>query len=723
MNTRFKLSLINYLNQRRVFRDSGFALPLAIMVGLCIVVVGMAVVMQAQGNQSKVVSQKAKSVVNAAAESGLTNVQNFLNNNSFLAKYNMSDWKNAVALYDNDNTTTATDTTKAADMMTQVVSDAKQLSCTYAPQSNETVRSNLITAMGSMTGSTPQTFANDPNNSSYTLRNYSFSGGNAQIILAAATGSGGASANAYLKAKLPVTSGSLATPTSNFPGLWVKEYLRAGQNDNNPGTLDANVAYDCAINAGTLATSAGNGSSAGYTNYISANDASGGKAIRVALAPGNTIEKSTIPMPNPPTSAPSGVTPVNIGAVTGSLTLPRTTDSTTSANYRSGIYYYTISSISGNGVNLQFTPGQKVVVFLTGNITIGGKSQITHNCGTTTPCDATDVQIIGAMKNGGTINNATFATTGNSAVCSIFFWAPTYTVDMSGGGNAGDCPAMNGTNYANQNGIYWVRAWIGGGQGSHQALNQTGSNWNILRAAVTIPVKNQLGSTTEFAMVDNTAADSLAASSATPATVDTSSATPANTSGLCPVPNLLGRTLEDVNSFANVTADIVGAGLKAGTVRLVNDNSSPQSTTSISRVYNPATNADITTASVDCNTVIAYEYSLANAVPASITNYLVDKKVVTTTNIFDISTKGSVSGNPQTYGNISIIDDAITGYKPNGKACFIPGKGIGTNRNGQSGFATSVQSLSASSVSTPIISTSTSTYVTCGYPIDYTYNY
>ena len=82
MNTRFKLSFITYLNQRRVSRDSGFALPLAIMVGLCIVVVGMAVVMQAQGNQSKVVSQKAKSVVNAAAESGFTNVQNFLNNNS-----------------------------------------------------------------------------------------------------------------------------------------------------------------------------------------------------------------------------------------------------------------------------------------------------------------------------------------------------------------------------------------------------------------------------------------------------------------------------------------------------------------------------------------------------------------------------------------------------------------------------------------------------------------
>jgi hypothetical protein len=71
MNTRLKLFLINYLNQRRVSRDSGFALPLAVMIGLCIIVVGLSVVMQAQGNQSKVISQKAKASSMAATETGL----------------------------------------------------------------------------------------------------------------------------------------------------------------------------------------------------------------------------------------------------------------------------------------------------------------------------------------------------------------------------------------------------------------------------------------------------------------------------------------------------------------------------------------------------------------------------------------------------------------------------------------------------------------------------
>jgi hypothetical protein len=300
------------------------------------------------------------------------------------------------------------------------------------------------------------------------------------------------------------------------------------------------------------------------------------------------------------------------------------------------------------------------------------------------------------MKNGSAINNATFATGGNSAVCSIFFWAPTYTVDMSGGGNAGDCPSMNGANYANQNGIYWVRAWIGGGQGSHQALNQTGSTWAILQAAVTIPVKNQLGSTTEFAMVDNTAADSLA-SSVTPAIVDASSATPANTCGQCTVPNLTGKTLVDINSFAGVTADIVGVGLKAGTVTRTDSSTSPISTT---RITSQSPTAGT---SVDCNTMVSYEYSLANGlIPSSI--------------IGSNSNTNSV--------NTTITAIPISGTTTPG--CFLVGTGTNSTNNPK------VKSISFTPMdsSTTLIYGNTTgassfptggVYATCGLPINYIY--
>ena len=87
MNTRFKLSFITYLNQRRISRDSGFALPIAVMVGLCIVVVGMAVVIQAQGNKSKVSAQVTTNQAMAIAEAGATQYVNFLNNNRGLIPY------------------------------------------------------------------------------------------------------------------------------------------------------------------------------------------------------------------------------------------------------------------------------------------------------------------------------------------------------------------------------------------------------------------------------------------------------------------------------------------------------------------------------------------------------------------------------------------------------------------------------------------------------------
>jgi hypothetical protein len=277
---------------------------------------------------------------------------------------------------------------------------------------------------------------------------------------------------------------------------------------------------------------------------------------------------------------------------------------------------------------------------------------------------------------------------------------------MSGGGNAGDCPAVNGTNYANQNGIYWVRAWIGGGQGSHQALNQTGSTWAILQAAVTIPVKNQLGSKTEFAMVDKTSADSLA-SSVTPATVDTSSATPDNTSGLCRVPNLTGRTLTDVNSFAAVTADIVGVGLKAGTVTRTDSSTSSVTATSISS-QSPAANTD-----VDCNTMVSYSYSLRNEA------FPIPNLVQTIT-----ATVTGNGANAISTPTLTAARNLITTYK---SGCFIVGKETGTDvwKNNKSASLT-VTSYSATlpSNGTVLSSTTSSTgYATCGLPIDYSYNY
>jgi hypothetical protein len=553
--------LICNLSRQKVNSHRGFALPIALMVGLVILVVGATMIIRAQSDQSNVISQKAKTVANAAAETGMTRLQNTILQYPAIAQYSMEEWQNVVTAYTaNANTTDAT--------LTGLVATVRTQSCDAKSKTDAQVKSDLVLAMSTMAASTDQTLPNpDSSNSNFApyyklVKYYYYPDGTAKFHLLGKAGSNG-NARSNLVATVPVAGDKITNPTvAAFPGLWVKQYLRAGQNDNNPGTLEAHVAYDCGINAGTFTTSAGNGSASGYTKYVSSGTSGGGTAIRVALPTGDPAPEVTLmPMPDPPSSA-SGVTPASLGSITGSLTLPRSgTDTTSSSNYKSSnqTYYYTASSISGNGVNLQFTAGQKVVIFLTGNISIGGSSQITHNCGNVSGCDATDVHILGSTSSA----NGLFSTGGNSAVCSIFFWAPTYTVDMNGGGNAGDCPSG-----ANQNGIYWVKAWQGGGQGSHEALVESGSGWDKVKSVVTLPVKNKLGSTTQWGMVDDTyavtpptAAQLVAIAAIRAGTTTTTS----QNSTTCTVPSLTNITLTDAASLNLVTSAIANAGLTAGT--------------------------------------------------------------------------------------------------------------------------------------------------------------
>lgn len=499
MKTRFLLNLLTTSSKKS---GAGFAMPMVIMVGLVITVAAVAIVMKGMNDQNQATSQAAKATADQAAETGLTQVQVFLLKNPVLAKKHFSQW---------GSTSTGSFVPDDA-FLTEAANQLQGTSCDYRSMTIDEVKTalaNEMTAFYDQTMSSSKALPNPSGNAAkapkFQMVDYRFDGQKGVVHVRGLAGDSNSSSQAKtnLVASFPITTGDV--PFSGVtPGLWVKSGITAGQNSNNPGTLDAQVLYECS--KPTFTTQPGNGQSSGYTEYISA---SGDRlALPTAMvAPG----VSPVPMPDPPTSAPYGVTPASLPTVTGTVTLPRTgTDSTSSANYNAAnqTYYYTIAStsgksISGNGVDFKFTPGRKVVVFLTGNVDIGGSSQITHNCSGVSGCDPTDVQIIGPKTNA----SGTLSTGGNSAVCSIFFWAPTYTVDMSGGGNAGDCPSN-----ANQNGIYWVKAWTGGGQGSHSALNQSGSTWNKVKTVVNFKVKNKIGANSDWKTIDEQGANSLMSS-------------------------------------------------------------------------------------------------------------------------------------------------------------------------------------------------------------------
>lgn len=495
--------VLNFLTAGRKKDSAGFALPLVIMGGLVITVAAAAIVMKGMNDQNQVTAQAAKSTADQAAEAGLTQVQAFLLKNPVLAKKHFSQWGSTASgsFVPNDA------------FLTEAAAELQGASCNYKNMTVDAVKAALvteITAFYDQTMSAPKALPNPSGNGAkapkFQMVDYRFDASQQKGVVhvrgLAGEDNSPNQAKTNLVASFPITDGS-APFTGVVPGLWVKGTITAGQNVNNPGSVNAQVIYEC--DKPTFTTSAGNGQNSGYTEYVSGSQ-------RIALP--NSMDPpgaSPIPMPDPPTSAPAGVTPASLPTVTGNLTLPRSgTDTTSSSNYNSAnqTYYYTINStsgksVSGNGVNLQFTPGQKVVLFLTGNVDIGGNSQIVHDCSGVSGCDATDVQIIGPIANA----SGTFSTGGNSAVCSIFFWGPTYTLNLSGGGNAGNCSSG-----ANQNGIYWAKSWTGGGQGSHNALHQTGTTWEVINPIANFKVKNRLGANSDWKTIDEQGAQSLMSS-------------------------------------------------------------------------------------------------------------------------------------------------------------------------------------------------------------------
>jgi hypothetical protein len=87
MNARLKLFFLANLSRQKIGSDRGFALPMALMVGMVILVVGATMIIRAQGDQSKIIAQTTSNKAMAIAEAGATRYVEFLNNNRGLIPY------------------------------------------------------------------------------------------------------------------------------------------------------------------------------------------------------------------------------------------------------------------------------------------------------------------------------------------------------------------------------------------------------------------------------------------------------------------------------------------------------------------------------------------------------------------------------------------------------------------------------------------------------------
>lgn len=396
-------------------RDRGFAVPTALMFGLAILLVSTSLIVRSQNDRVTASMQQATDSSLNAAESGITKIQAFLNENRSIAPYSLEQWKQA---------------SQAGSPM-----------------------AGLFTGCG-LTASEVTNFANtvttwqnvDPTDATkgqYRLLRYTYSAapgttpGEGTLVVEGRT-SNQQSTN-RVQVVIPVQPGDvIGIPV---PGVWV----------TNGGVGGNGFAGNVVLKCGT--------STAGVN--VTGNDPSTGQPY--------TVKNSPLDLPAPPPKPTTfNVLPATIDS---DLTLPRLTGApalrdtptTKTINGRTvQVYEYVVDNLTVKNAELTIDPNYKVTFYARGSIGMQGTGLIKHSCvdSANRPiagCAPTDFQIFGYDEIG---SNNQICLSGRDKL-EAFILAPGYEAGVAGaaGGEGGF------------RGAVWVGDWGNGGGCGSQTRN------------------------------------------------------------------------------------------------------------------------------------------------------------------------------------------------------------------------------------------------------------
>lgn len=351
-------------------KEKGFALPLALLIGLILMVTGMTMMMRAQGDQSKVIAQRVRSDSLTSSETGVTRVRDLLNSVRVMARFNSNCesgedcWQTAEVPSGNPSTNSF------------LQRDLKKLAIATAcgnPSRNNEIADKILAP-------TEQRAANPGlrdlasgqwfdlgNNRYYRVVGYNFDDTNPppdglgwgvltlEGLSLSPTGdlNNIDGDNAASRNRVVVTIPILASPPPAFdrntvPALWISE-----------GTADDGAKFQ-------------------------------GDVVEEVVSPEceanqDKIQQPTSDAPNPPYKAQfvgvsfpdlPRIPGPSLGDLTSSETFPRTGDTAST----SGVYEYIVNNINldeEDDEKITITPGQRVVFYVKGNI----NGVIEHNCG------------------------------------------------------------------------------------------------------------------------------------------------------------------------------------------------------------------------------------------------------------------------------------------------------------------------------------------------------
>ena len=410
-------------------KEKGFALPLAVLIGLILMVTGLTMIMRAQGDQSKAIAQKVRADALRSSEVGVARVQDLLNSVRVMARFNSNSncdtdgcWQNAEVPAGNPSndlqkhlkklyTATACGNPEAADTLPAKIAELRDL----ADPSLDGGEGNQWFPLG--------------NNRYYRVVGYNFNDTNpppnglgwgvltlegrrtsAAKDLTKTLPDIDSDDNAASRNRVVVTIPILASPPPSFgssaftrttvPALWISE-----------GKADDGAKFQ-------------------------------GDVVEVVVSPGCNINQNKIEQPttapNPPYTAqfvgvpfpdlppiPDGDTIPNLGDIESSETFPRTVDTAST----SGVYEYIVNNIyldEEDDEKITITPGQRVVFYVGGNI----NGAIEHNCGTMTDCNPGNLQIYAYSQS----DSAQICLRGDQ-ILQAFIFAPDYYLGKTGTGD------------------------------------------------------------------------------------------------------------------------------------------------------------------------------------------------------------------------------------------------------------------------------------------------
>ena len=403
-------------------KEKGFALPLAVLIGLILMVTGITMIMRAQGDQSKVIAQKVRADALRSSEVGLARVQDLLNSVRVMARFNSDSncdtdgcWKNAK--YD-------VVTNPSNDLQKQLKKLVDAASC-----SNLNVAATLKKKIDELKELASSNWVKLDNNRYYRVVRYDYN---------------------------PVTSRGVLTLEGRSRTSAATDLTKTDTNidsDDNAASRNRVVVTIPILNAPNAPTPPFNRTTvpALWIGDGTADDGAKfqGDVVEVVVSPGCNIDQTKIQQPTPalnppytaqfvgvffpdlppiPTSLPPGQKDLEL---TDSLplaqrTFPRNTDtySTRTINGKSvQVYEYIVENINLTQeiITINLALEQRVVFYVQGNI----KGAIECN---TNNCQPGYLQIYAYSESG------SICLTGNQ-ILRAFIFAPNYSLGKTGTGD------------------------------------------------------------------------------------------------------------------------------------------------------------------------------------------------------------------------------------------------------------------------------------------------